>query len=399
MYDKKAGGAPDGTETEGNGMNQAEQVLLNAIGRALFGADAKEASDTDWEAVRREAETQAVLGVAARGVPEEVRLAWKQSASRVTANYLRYLHAQDALVGLLDRAGIPFALLKGAAAAVYYPAPSARETGDIDFIVPQDRFEETKRLLSENGYRYNPVHENVRHVGFDKGGTSFELHRRFSYPDMDLEQYVIDGLTRLDTASIDGHRFTMLPKTANGLVLLAHMMRHLQSGLGLRQALDWMMFVDRELDDDLWNAEFRAAAASIGLERFAVTATRICERALGLPKTRTWTDGADDALADDLLNCLLSSGNFGRKEGEGGKIETVMTYFKRDGLFYYLQRAGESNWKAYHKHPWLKPFAWFYQIFRYLKQGIRARRTREQLQSDLKRSDARAKLLSELRSK
>ena len=67
---------------------------------------------------------------------------------------------------------------------------------------------------------------------------------------------------------------------------------------------------------------------------------------------------------------VLISGNFGRKQGSGNKIETVSTQIKRNGLFHYLQYAGEHNWKVYKKHHWLKPFAWLYQIGRYTRQVV-----------------------------
>ena len=92
----------------------------------------------------------------------------------------------------------------------------------------------------------------------------------------------------------------------------------------------------------------------------------------------------------------MVSGNFGRKNGQGSSIEKVSTSMKRKGLFHWLQHAGEHNWKAYHKHHWLKPFCWFYQIFRYAKQGIKTGRSSKQIKGDLDRSKERYELLKNL---
>ena len=108
------------------------------------------------------------------------------------------------------------------------------------------------------------------------------------------------------------------------------------------------------------------------------------------------TDDGIDALADLFMNSLLSSGNFGRSNGTGRDVETVLTSIRRKGLFRWLQYAGEYNWEAYHRHKWLKPFAWIYQIGRYAHRGIKAHRTAGQLIDDLQRSNERTELLREL---
>lgn len=46
---------------------------------------------------------------------------------------------------------------------------------------------------------------------------------------------------------------------------------------------------------------------------------------------------------DQLLESILTSGNFGIKTGTGNSIEITVSTFKREGLFRYLQRAGEHN--------------------------------------------------------
>ena len=62
-------------------------------------------------------------------------------------------------------------------------------------------------------------------------------------------------------------------------------------------------------------------------------------------------------------------------------------------MFRYLQKAGENNWEAYHRHPSLKPLCWFYQIFRYAKQGLSRR---GKLKEDLDRGRKRYEMLEKL---
>ena len=137
----------------------------------------------------------------------------------------------------MDEAGIPFVILKGNAAAIYYKHPEYRKMGDIDFLVPQDEFEHAQKILQENGYQRDNHGENPRHVGFKKNGISFELHHHFSHRDMDIEDIIIDGLNNRVIGKIGDHEFPMLPSEANGLVLLDHMKAHLKGGMGLVRSL------------------------------------------------------------------------------------------------------------------------------------------------------------------
>ena len=192
----------------------------------------------------------------------------------------------------------------------------------------------------------------------------------------------------------------MLPKLANGLVLLDHMRHHVRNGLGLRQVIDWMMFVHKELDDEFWHKEFGRAAREKGMDTLATVTTKMCQIYLGLPDSITWCSDADGEVCNELLDMLFVYGNFGKKNidkhGKGVHVEYASMGIKRMGLFKWLQHAGENNWKAYKRHHWLKPFCWFYQSCRYAKKGFQTKRSRKQLSDDIARSRKRGDLLKKL---
>ena len=356
-------------------LTTTEQALLALIRKALFDLSTEVVPDVDWEAVCHEARDQAIFGLIAANIPENKQPEDCQSLFyHIFANSLRNLHAQSELVRLFDANHIPLAILKGSAAAMYYPVPLNRSFGDIDFIVPQECFDSAAALLLDHGYviPHPDDAKSTRHMEYRKDGITFELHHHFSYSDLDLEHFIIDGLHSLASCSIEGFSFPVLPRLANGLVLLAHMRSHLKSGVGLRQVLDWMMYVDKELTDDFWQESFMEAAKSIKLDTLAIVTTRMCQLYLGLSNQITWCKSADEDLCRRLIKYLLSAGNFGRKLGVGKSVQTVTSTFRRLGLFRYLQIAGQQNWKAYKKHKWLKPFCWIYQIGRYSVQLLHA---------------------------
>ena len=379
-------------------MKQSESILLDLIKESLFGISREYPADTDWDAVYKEAQAQAVLGIVSDIIPKQCESKWEIRKDRNDANYIQNLYVQEQLIDLLDSKEIPLAILKGGAAAIYYPIPSQRTMGDIDFIVPTEKFEETRTLLKESGYKclYGSKGKVERESIFYKDDKEIELHYRFSDPDLDVEKFITDGLKHTEIKSIDDFEFPILPKLANGIVLLAHMRHHLQMGMGLRQVIDWMMYVDKELNDEFWRDSFSKAAVESRLDNLAIVVTKMCQEYLGLKKEVTWCKGANSHLCRSLLDNVILSGNFGNKNGQGRLVETVTINFRKEGIIRYLQKAGEKNWKAYHVHHWLKPFCCFYQIGRYIKQGIQTKRG-EELIADIGRSKERYKLLKELK--
>lgn len=374
-------------------INHIQKTLLELISTSLFGIDYIRQDSSDWNGVLCEAKAQTVVAVASKAVPKEMASEWRECTLQNQAKFIRILHGQTQMVNMFAQARIPLVILKGTAAAVYYPEPFRRTMGDIDLIVPQDRYKEVIDLMSLNGYHQE--RQSARHTSFLKDGIEYELHHHFSYDDLDIEYYLINGLSHPDWGEIGTHRFPMLPPLANGLVLLAHLRSHLKTGVGLRQLIDWMMYVNRELDDEFWESEFQQVAESKGLATLAITATRFCQRYLGLSECITWCASADDTLSDQLLDLLFTSGNFGRKQGDGNSVETVSMRIRNLKFFRYLQIAGEVNWELYHRHPYLKPLCGGYQLFRIVKRGTNTGRGAKILR-DIDRSKERYELLKSL---
>lgn len=367
-------------------MTGSQRILLSIIRQTLWGTEANGNTVPIDKDILQEAKAQAVAGLLpSSSVDEEIQR---------QVLFIQYMEAQKALLELFQIERIPLVILKGCAAAVYYPKPYRRSMGDYDFIVSTENFDKARKLLEENGYApYNIPQVIQRELQFLKDDREYELHYRFSDPDLDVERYITEGLTHIETGRIEDYEFPMLPPLANGIVLLAHMRHHLQMGLGLRQVIDWMMYCDKVLDDEFWANEFQAAASDTGLKTLAVTTTYLCQKYLGLKKSVTWCSEADDELCDTLMESLLTSGNFGKKNDMGNNVERTITSFKKQGLLRYLQTAGENNWEAYHKHPSLRPLCWFYQIFRYTKQGLTRR---GKLKDDMERGRQRYELLQKL---
>lgn len=366
------------------------------------------AQETNWIAVYKELCDHGVetLVVDAIGVVEnldaQLRRAWMFKATKRIQFWNRLMKEQDTLCRLFRQSDIPFAVLKGSSAAVYYSKPEHRAMGDIDLIVRPEHFTRAHQVLLNNDYEV--LHsENPRHVELKKNGICLELHHFFaSMSDHNaasmLDKRIFDGLNDVQFYELGTYQVPVLPKLHNGLTLLAHIDHHVETALGLRQIIDWMLFVDQELNDDWWNQEFGQWTRKLGVERLAIAVTRMCQMYLGLREDGiSWCAGADEMLCEKLMKLTMERGNFGRKNKQDiSAVATVRIFSRPTDLFKSLQLYGCCNWKALRKYPFLKPFAWLYQLFRYIKRGLSRRHPFRQLAEDIRKKRCNDGIFNEL---
>lgn len=341
--------------------------LIELLKASLFDTKPEIPNETNWERVFEAAKKQCIIPLLISGVPTKYRDEWFKKSCQSKAYFMQLIHEQNLLVNLFINNGIPFIIFKGTAAAIYYPNPSFRTFGDIDFYVTNEHFDAAKCLLLNNGYSF--VSNNERHYIFVKNGIEYELHKRISSKHYnDIEDIILSVVNNSVEYRISGFPFPGLPTYHNGLVLLGHIMQHLKtSGIGLRQIIDWMMFVHKELDDVAWEKYFRPLASSAGLEKLAITVTFMCRKWLGLPNNITWCNSADEAVADQLLVRILDEGNLGH---DRALYENVRKSMKKEGVFTVIQSSGIENWHLAQKCVIFRPFAWIYQLGRYICIGI-----------------------------
>ena len=364
-------------------INVNQQALLELLKASLFGTEPSFPIDTDWNAVLQEAEDQTVVALAAPAIPDSEAEKWEKRIRYNKMRFMQILTEQTNLVRVFHDAGIPLVILKGCAAAMYYPEPVRRTMGDIDFIVPPEQFDDARHLMEENGYQFDHDLGDDRDYCYYKNKVSFELHHRYSDIDWDIEPIILNGMAHPEICEIYNNKFPALPTEINGLVLLDHVRHHLYGGLGIRQIIDWMMFVHVVLDDKTWETRFAPLARDAGLETFAITMTKMCRLWFGLPDTITWCDSANIETAQQLLETVFDFGNFGIKTPYVYRpMENLSMGVHKQGFFRFLQTTGIANWKACQKHRFLRPFAWLYQLFRFTGRGFKALFRGEHLAKD-----------------
>ena len=315
------------------------------------------AGSADWEIYNRcrEHGIQALAAPILKdtSMPDDLRKRWERDIHQQIFRYARYAHLLSQLP-----VAVPYVILKGISAARYYSSPEYRGVGDIDIMTPREDMQAACDALLENGYRETAP--NYRHREFVKDGFIVEVHISFAYVDDTNQARKIDNLILENIEKSHAHT---LPDPVNGLVLLEHINHHLESGLGLRQMIDWMMFVHRCLPDEKW-PEFRKLAEQVGLQSLAVHAARMCELYLGLPE-HSWSKAADEKVCEYLMEYVLTSGNFGRQIAYEDRraVERGEWLHHPAALLKELQRRGEEEWKKA-DHPLARPFAWAWEGIR-----------------------------------
>ena len=373
-------------------LEETYQSTLNVLKCALWNTGVAFVDRTVFQELKQHAVSTLPAGVLpSLTMPEKVRTVWQREIYQQISYNVNYRHEQAALP-----VSVPYVILKGTSAAKYYPHPEYRSMGDIDIFPQRKDYAAACEELLQHGYLESTgevARDFGRHRQFRKNGIEIEVHAFFAIQNNKAQAELLDQLI-LDHIA-PSHE---LPDDINGLVLLDHISYHMEEGLGLKQIIDWMMYVNRCLPDEMWPS-FQTLARRTGHEQLAVITTRMCEIYLGLPEHH-FCAHAEPAVCEQFMEYILSCGNFGRKQraDEDSMVSKSFLTSARTvkGTFLFLQKRGLINWKAAKKYPFLRPFAWLYQVFRYLKKGLRRKESMEKFKSEYETAQRRDRLFDAL---
>lgn len=355
-------------------MGNEQIELFSVLKAALWKEEAIQnpVSDTLCDELR----TQAVAGLASTVVPQ-------LADERFThiSKFVQMVKVQSETIRILQQAQIPAVVLKGTACGIYYPQPYLRAYGDIDILVHPRNYQSAIKLLADNGYMWNGSFGEIETTLF-RYDFIIELHQ--SAPGLDrvavgmrIHDYLIAGLEEIEIGKINNPvcEFPMLPWRLNGLEIIWHIREHLYNGLGLRQIIDWMMFVDCFLKDEESFEKFQIVLDQTGLTNLAIITTRMCQVYLGLDPGISWCSGADDEICAQLMGFVMEQGNFGNKKSDEKATRVLTRYGSISAFINKLQKEGLSSWPAFQRNRLLRPFAWIFSggkklslYFPYLKR-------------------------------
>ena len=384
-------------------MNQIATELLKITASALFGSEYTILPNIDYSAVLDEAVAQSVFGLVYPPVRSAIS---SDAAQQYEEQFFSYImmntsveNDHAAVHELMTKHKIPYVTIKGCASAKYYPEPSLRCMGDIDFLVRKADFERTIKLVEEQGFV--PIEEDDRshHQALQKDSMLWEVHHTVS----GVPEGLVGGICQKKFSDLiksaviyhsDSGEFLIPDDYHHGLVMLLHVVEHITTtGVGLRHICDWAVFVN-SMNEDEFVKLFRNDLKEIGLWRFAKILTAFCTKYLGLPE-REFAKDIDSDLLQDMLEDVLDGGNFGKKDADryhGSMLNSKETSGNSlvKNMFRTLNKRTRIRMPITEKVPVLLPIGWAYVGVNHLLMIKKGKRPKVHLKSTLEKSAKRA---------
>lgn len=369
-----------------------QRVLIELLAGEISGESKlseTELKTVDWSEVLKEAKSQAVPLIAAEAAIKYREYIsnyseWENIAATAHTLNVRTAFEEQQLNNIMGER--PFVILKGMAAASYYPKPRGRSLGDIDFLIDPSHREEIEELLSKNGYK-NWDRDHICHVVFKKGNAHLEMHFEiagipYGKAGETVREFMSDALKNPLTAEFDGWSFPVPNDIYHGLIILLHMQHHmLGEGLGLRHICDWACYLQKTENKPFWS-ELLNLFEEIGILTYAKVISKISSMYfhINCPK---WAEDADQELCRDVMNDVLTGGNFGRKDELRAKSGMMIskheksetTHGKISNLFWTLHDTTPAMYPIVKKSPLLHPIFDCYRVLLYLVKMAKGERS------------------------
>ncbi|MDR0964658.1 MAG: nucleotidyltransferase family protein [Clostridium sp.] len=241
---------------------------------------------------------------------------------RVANQFYRLLFLTAFLVRRLLESGVQAAVLKGPIAALPYPIPETRKSGDIDLLLCNAKeLGKASVILRECGFFKSKTQFGNHHVSFQNSeGIELELHLMLTeyFEDKNLNAYIVTlrqmCAKHVCEKEILGIRLPVLDAPFHASFLVLHMLQHfLRAGFGLKLLCDWATLWQQGMSDAEQGA-LESIMRECGLYGFAQAVTAVCVRYLALPegKVACWhTHEVKDTALQNLIVEILEAQEFG----------------------------------------------------------------------------------------
>ena len=401
-------------------MDSIQEQLLAVVRYQLFGGAKPKINNEDLSDILKEAKAQTVFSTVFSLLQENVKnfstkefLHCQESFfANVMTNTNNFMeHAE--LHKLMTERGIPYVAIKGLASAYYYPDPSLRDMGDVDFLVYEKNFEMAKQAVLSAGFAVDHGGDNGDiHIAFKREPLSiWEQHRCVN----GVPNGFVGELIRKETdrtietselVELDGAVCRIPDKLHHGLIMLLHMVSHMTSeGIGLRHLCDWAVFAN-SIENDEFVKLFKDKLSQFGLWKFAQTMTAVSEKYLGSDH-KQWAENPDleGNYLEGVITDILNGGNFGKKDmNRYREIKYISNRGERtvDDKGVVAQAVNTLNKKVYNdnafidRHKVFLPVGWIAEGGKYIGLLVSGKRKTQGTSAMLKEASKRKDIYSKM---
>lgn len=319
--------------------------FFSIIRRAIWDEEKVCLDRPDWDLLFQIAKEQCVAGLFFEGLcrlpeeqgPHDSGFVMKVAsiAQRIKNTNLSVNRGVKEIYCKYRELGCEPIIMKGQSVATRYKTPDLRQCGDIDLYIPNE--EQLKKINGwvasvdknyddfYNKHRSFHWHKNIIENHYQLVSFAFKKYEENLNAIVNSE---LEECKQLPKRDIGECVVTELPVTLYAMFLLIHMSYHvLEDGLGLRQVVDWTMFIN-EHHDEIDKGKFDKWLNELDLTILANAFATICVDYLGLDENLLPFKLVRNAKLDGLLlDEIFNGGNFGRKhyvyKGKVSKLEDM----------------------------------------------------------------------------
>lgn len=381
-----------------------EELFLKAVRASLKNEEVQwtqEMSIEEWQAFFKLAVEQQVLAMvyhsifrcqAFQKLDEQYRNYWKTRVKDTVFKQIRMTMEFQNLYQLLVEQGVEPIVVKGIICRMLYPNPDYRVSGDEDIYISEGTYEEYHQALLNAGMKvadWDAEGVNTSHeISYVKkqGILRIELHKSL----FDEETAALEGMNeQFSTAfedsillDVNGCRIRTMQYTDHLLFLINHAFKHfVNSGFGIRQVCDLVMFANSYGDKIDWNKllqecrkvqadVFAASLFGLGKKYLVFDEEKAC-----YPKEWKALEAEPEAILEDLLSGgIYGSANMNRKHSASMTMNAVAAdrspNIKKNSILataFPSVRELQNRFSYLYKYPFLLPLAWVQRIVKYGK--------------------------------
>lgn len=296
-------------------------------------------------------------------IPEEQLLEYRVLLMMVKRNNAKTNEGLRRLKKLFDERGIDYVVVKGQAVGAYYPTPTLRQAGDIDYYCDTRNFPKAQEAIREAWGIEAETNGSLCHIHYEYQDVTYEGHfaltRFYSKKVNRYWQQLVDEDVKVNVnVNVNDneklHVRTLSP-TMHVLYVFIHLYSHLLGlGIGFRQFCDLAVLLHachQEIDHNRMHEILR----TLDMERAFRAVGCILTDSLGMPAQDLGYQltEKDRRYANRIFNIVRYRGNMGhynKKNGFSGwrhNIESTGIKLSHFFKLWPLAPAYSCRWITY----------------------------------------------------